>query len=297
MLDEHRRYELVVRPRGRSSADEYFHNGAVWIEGREGNNYTIDIKNNTNQRALFIVSVDGLDVLDGQPAGPKSKGYVVSPYSAISVPGWKVNDKEAAEFIFSRSRDSYVSEIGGSPTNTGVIGAMVFREYVPPPVQWPPRTYYTTVAGTAGDLTFGGATWNQLKVGDSCLGAGRGMSSGKGTINTVLEKTRSVSAAQLADLQLGEIAQNAASGVIASSPVTQEIGTGFGDATSWNTVNTSFTRANPDTPDAILALYYNTARNLEKMGIRLRKRRDVSYQANPFPGYSTGCKPPPGWTP
>ena len=80
-----------------------------------------------------------------------------------------------------------------------------------------------------------------------------------------------------------------------ASPVTQEIGTGFGDATTWQTTTTNFTRANPTTPDSILAVYYNTARNLEKMGIQLKKRKDVSRVANAFPAYDPGCKPPPGW--
>ena len=90
------------------------------------------------------------------------------------------------------------------------------------------------------------------------------------------------------------MAQNA----VTSSPVTQDVGTGFGNATQWQTQATQFRRANPDQPDAVVAMYYNTARNLEKMGIRLRRKRDVSYQANPFPAYNnpSGCKPPDGWS-
>jgi len=143
MLDNARRYEMIVRPRGRTPADEYYHNGVVWIEGREGNNYTIDIRNNTDRRALFIVSVDGLDVLAGQPAGPSSQGYVVNAHDTVSIPGWKLDDQQAAEFFFSRSRDSYVNAIGGSTSNTGVIGAMVFSEYVETLNPFNITTYYT----------------------------------------------------------------------------------------------------------------------------------------------------------
>lgn len=296
MLDNGRNYELLVRPRGRTPADEYYYNGAVWIEGREGNNYTIDICNNTHRQALFIVSVDGLDVIEGQPAGPKSQGYVVGPRETISIPGWKLNNQEAAEFFFSRSRDSYVNAIGGTTTNTGVIGAMVFSEYVEP-MRY--EDYYISkgVGGTSVTGLNPTMPWSSISnaplVGGTITSASLNATAAaipRAPMNVILENTRRI------DPNAGIMAQQQSYNAISSSPVTQDVGTGFGQATTWQTQTTRFRRANPDHPDAVLALYYNTARNLEKMGIRLRKKRDVSYQANPFPGYTTtGCKPPPGW--
>ena len=270
MLDSARHYELVVRPRGRSPADEYYHNGTIWIEGREGNNYTIDIRNNTYTRALFIISVDGLDVLNGQPAGPASQGYIVNPMDTVSIPGWKLNNNEAAEFYFSRSRDSYVNSIGGSTSNTGVIGAMVFSEHVAPTTY---QLSHISNSVSSRPIYNGAVTYDSWSPG-------RGMSGGSLSAQV---KSAAASASMLS--------VNA----ITSSPVTQEVGTGFGNTTQWQTTAISFQRASPDRPDAILALYYNTARNLEKMGIKLRKKRDVSYKADPFPAYSDGCKPPDGW--
>lgn len=289
MLDNGRNYELLVRPRGRTPADEYYHNGAVWIEGREGNNYTIDIRNNTHRRALFIVSVDGLDVIEGQPAGPKSQGYVVGPRETISIPGWKLNNQEAAEFFFSRSRDSYVNAIGGTTTNTGVIGAMVFAEYQITGIDpFGISVYYS------GNAT----NHNMRSYNSGWVGSALTESSDRRINASMVQSAAAAMPMNAAEVKtsggiLGIAAQQS---VVTSSPVTQDVGTGFGQATTWQTHTTQFRRANPDHPDAVLALYYNTARNLEKMGIRLRKKRDVSYQANPFPGYTTtGCKPPTGW--
>ena len=280
MLDNARRYEMIVRPRGRTPADEYYHNGAVWIEGREGNNYTIDIRNNTPTRALFIVSVDGLDVLAGQPAGPASQGYVLGAYETISIPGWKINNQEAAEFFFSRSRDSYVNAIGGTTTNTGVIGAMVFSEYLQPMIN-----HYVTTSWNSGSLA----------GGTGAPSARQWASLTNTPIGAISAASYGASAHEVKTAG-GIIGQQLSHNAITSSPVTQDVGTGFGQATTWQTQTTQFRRANPDHPDTVLALYYNTARNLEKMGIRLRKKRDVSYQANPFPGYSSSvCNPPPGW--
>jgi len=121
-------YEMQIRPNGRAAADEYLHNGNIWIEGREGSKYTIYLKNNDWRRAQFIVSVDGLDILDGLPAGIHSRGYVLSPNQSMEIPGWRLNNREAAEFYFSKKSNSYVNQIGGTVANTGVIGCMVFGE-------------------------------------------------------------------------------------------------------------------------------------------------------------------------
>jgi hypothetical protein len=315
MLDSQRKYELKVRPLGRKAADEYYHNGSIWIEGRNGNSYTVDISNHTNQRALFIVSVDGLDVLKGKPAGPDSEGYVVDANSTVSIPGWKLNDKEAAEFFFSRNDDSYVNSIGGSTSNTGVIGAMVFSEmvYIQPATTW---TGLQSIGGTATPSPF----WNHLpttntvgwtdpydvfgssssSVTDSGLA---GPSGSPGPAGAVGQYSATLSAnavgvnsiARRVTYDSHSAIPTSSKSVFASSPVSQEIGTGFGDTTSWQTTTTTFTRANPSTPDVILAVYYNTARNLEKMGIQLRKRKDVGRTANAFPAYEPGCKPPERW--
>jgi hypothetical protein len=309
MLDSQRKYELRVRPLGRNAADEYYHNGSIWIEGRNGNSYTVDISNHTNRRALFIVSVDGLDVLKGKPAGPESEGYVVDAYSTLSIPGWKLNDKEAAEFFFSRNDDSYVNSIGGSTANTGVIGAMVFGEMIytsisnnfrdylnvastPAPAYW---LYNTTTTSTPYDpiVTHGAGTSTTL--GPIATGTGAVGGVGYGQYHATLQSTLTGSNTVARRVDTSSTTGITSAVNMISSPVTQDIGTGFGDATTWQTTTTTFTRANPTTPDCILAVYYNTARNLEKMGIQLKKRKDVSRTANAFPAYDPGCKPPPGW--
>jgi len=87
---------------------------------------------------------------------------------------------------------------------------------------------------------------------------------------------------------------------VAESNSSQDVGTGFGHATDWHTNEAQFTKRNPSQPDALIAIYYNTAKNLQKMGIRLKTKHNPSYQANPFPAYaspSNGCPTPSGWRP
>lgn len=225
MYCANRQYEMLVRPLSRTAADEYLHNGNIWIEGREGNGYVIELRNHSTTRAMFIVSVDGLDVLQGKPAGPHSNGFLVPARGLTIVQGWTINNQQAAAFVFSRKSTSYVNQIGGSTTNTGVIGAMVFAEK--------PQVY----------------------------------------------TTQSYSPRQ----------------TIMASSYSSNLGTGFGETLQQNLIQEQFEKATPNTPQAIMAVYYNTAKNLEKMGIKLRRRRDVSYQADPFPAYNTGCPIPPTW--
>ena len=103
MFDPSAQYELSVCPLGRRPADEYYHQGQVWVEGREGSTYTLRFTNRSPNRVLAIFSVDGLDVVKGQPAGHLSEGYVVNGNSTLDIPGWKLDSATAAEFYFSRS--------------------------------------------------------------------------------------------------------------------------------------------------------------------------------------------------
>jgi hypothetical protein len=293
MLDNSRRYELIVRPLGRSPADEYYHNGTTWIEGRDGNRYVVEIANNSTSNIEVVVSVDGLDVLEGKAAGPDSRGYVISALSRISIPGWKLNNAEAAEFFFSRGTDSYVSSIGGAVSNTGVIGAMVFHErpvyqyataypfiiggqiyngYPPPVPDWT-STSLTTTTGMYAPID----SYNIVSGTNNITGTSFG---------SILRSTGTTSAKTAGVVQTQQ------------SVVTQEVGTGLGDATEWATKEVTFNRNNPTEPDSIMAIYYDSARNLERMGIMLRKKSRTASSANPFPAYSSsspGCITPPGW--
>ena len=267
MFDPSAKFQLEVLPNGRRPADEYFHQNSMWIEGRENSVYTLKFTNRSSTRVLVILSVDGLDVIKGQPAGPNSEGYVVNANDTLEVKGWKLNNNSAAEFVFSKAGKSYVAASGNDTSNTGVIGAMVFRERQQ--ITWTSPYAYTGLRGMYGPQ-------------------GSGMSTG--SINSV---------DYISSASLGTTSVTKGITPVAQSLVTQDVGTGFGDAVDFNTYTINFEREDQNNPDAVLALYYNTAKNLERMGIVLRSKNsiDTSGSANPFPAYYNGVKPPPGWTP
>jgi hypothetical protein len=234
-MHSNRGYEMVVRPKGRTPATMYLYKGKCWIEGRENSNYFIELKNNTGNRVMAVVSVDGLSVTNGQLASFDSDGFLVEPYGTVSLPGWMLNNQTAAEFVFGKKENSYATQIGESG-NTGVIGAAWFTEK-PKPIKY--------VKGIRGITA----------------------SSGVGMMS---------------------------SNSIVASGYTQSLGTEFGESVGFATTQVAFEKAS-NTPETVMLIYYDTAQNLQKMGIRLKERYTYSIP-DAFPASKSDfCKPPPSW--
>lgn len=264
-------HELVVLVKDRP-VTEYHHEGATYIEGRNGSNYELKLRNRTNRRVLYIPSVDGLSVLDGKQAGVKSPGYVVDPYGEITITGWKVDSETAAKFEFRPHDGSYAAQSGKGVVNNGVIGVMVFPEKKAaevfdthfkgltlrgdPTPYWSNNTRYGSGEASLKALRAGAATQASFSAGIASAG-----------INSVLSQSTNT----LEDTGLG---------------------TGFGEATTFVTRTVEFVRENEKNPSATLAVYYDTKKGLERRGIIVNRSRPTA-APNPFP--ADGCTPPPGW--
>lgn len=110
----------------------YWHNGQRWIAGTPGHRYSVSLRNTTPGRILGVVSVDGINAVSGETADWSQRGYVLAPWQAFDVLGWRKSQSHVADFVFTALDDSYAARTG-RPDNTGVIGVAVFREAVPPP--------------------------------------------------------------------------------------------------------------------------------------------------------------------
>lgn len=125
-------YELEVLVNG-APAPTFWHRGETYVLGRLGERYTLRLHNRTDRRVEVVVSVDGRDVLDGEPAGFAKGGYLVPAHGAVEIDGWRLSLSEVAAFRFSRVADSYAARTG-SARDVGVIGVAVFPErWTPPP--------------------------------------------------------------------------------------------------------------------------------------------------------------------
>jgi hypothetical protein len=86
------------------------------------------VKNETRKRLEVVLSVDGLDALDGESASVKKRGYILAPRETLSVEGFRVYDGSVAAFRFTNVGDTYAQRRHGQTGNVGVIGLAVFAE-------------------------------------------------------------------------------------------------------------------------------------------------------------------------
>ena len=122
----------VVQDSDREPLTEYGHNGKIYVAGERGQAYSLQLRNPTNLPVLAVVSVDGVNVLDGKTASYAGAGYVIPAYGTAEIKGWRKSLSEVARFNFSGTDQSYATRTGRA-ANVGVIGAALFRMKTPPP--------------------------------------------------------------------------------------------------------------------------------------------------------------------
>ena len=102
--------------------------GRLLVNGTAGENYIIAVRNHSQARLKALLSVDGLDVLDGQPAAYHKGGYIISPGNTLMVRGFRRSQETVAAFRFSGVDESYVAKRYGDTRQVGVIGIALFHE-------------------------------------------------------------------------------------------------------------------------------------------------------------------------
>jgi hypothetical protein len=118
---------MTLRNEYGSSLSAVYANGRTSAIGEAGQRYIISLQNNSPDRFEVVLSVDGLDVLDGREAAYGKRGYLLEPHASIDIEGFRQSDDHVAAFRFGSVRDSYAARTGGA-RNVGVIGCAVFAE-------------------------------------------------------------------------------------------------------------------------------------------------------------------------
>jgi hypothetical protein len=257
--------------------EEYQHNGRTFVEGRNGSEYKIRIKNNDSARICFVVSVDGLSIIDGKECASTSPGYLLNPLQTLDIACYKVDDKTGAKFVFGSKEKSYSAEIGKGTDNVGVIGGMVYRDqFKPILVQKMPRTF----DGTAVQHN-----WNtfQSSVGPGWWGGSATAIGGAAPTSTTGWSTNLGAQALYTNTSVGDA-------VTQGMPAEEQLGTMFGDAMQWQTQTVAFDRE--FSPRATFEIFYDSRKNLERRGIKFEHK--LPPLPNAFPG-NPGCAPPSGW--
>lgn len=101
--------------------------GRNLVAATDGQRYQIVIRNTTSARFEVVTSVDGLDVIDGKPAGVDRRGYLVDPQAELVIDGFRQSDDQVAAFRFGKVAASYAAATAGD-ADVGVIGIALFAE-------------------------------------------------------------------------------------------------------------------------------------------------------------------------
>ncbi|WP_343713217.1 hypothetical protein [Inquilinus sp.] len=101
--------------------------GDLHLQGRSGDLYRLAFDNRGRRTVEVVATVDGLDVISGQPGSIANRGYVVRPGERLVIEGFRKGEDEVAAFRFAAPDDAYAANTPqGDPRNIGVIGVALF---------------------------------------------------------------------------------------------------------------------------------------------------------------------------
>ncbi len=111
--------------------------GNYYLKGKSGQPYLLVYRNNGHNTYEIVASVDGIDVINGQPASQYNEGYVLEPKGILIIEGFRKSDDAVASFIFSKPEDAYAANTlqAKLANNIGIIGTAVYRLYDPKAIQ------------------------------------------------------------------------------------------------------------------------------------------------------------------
>jgi hypothetical protein len=248
-----------VRIVGPSTHDlrTFQHNGRSYVLGTVGERYAVVLSNPTAQRVEAVLSIDGLDAIDGTPADYAHKrGYILPAYGNATIEGFRTSIDEVATFRFSSVADSYAGRLGQA-RDVGVIGVAFFPERPPVaiaavPPSPPPSDDWEEQRSSPGDPTPRPSRTAPAARKAEAAPAASPMAPPSGA----------------ADLS-GRSSNGVGSGRARAAEERKGLGTEFGEARESHVQETAFIRANATSPSAMLVLRYNDRPGLTALGIRV----------------------------
>jgi hypothetical protein len=239
----------------------------TYVMGTIGERYVIHLTNRTSRRVEAVVSVDGLDAIDGRAADYQGKrGYLVPAYGEITVEGFRTSLEQVAAFRFSSVADSFAGR-KGQARDVGVIGVAFFPErelrVMRPAPPYPYAERAPSAAPAAPTARDGAA-------------AGEASSA---------EAPR-------------ERAEKRSDDERRSRPIDRPgLGTEFGEQRGSSVQYTSFQRQSPNHPASLVEIRYNDRRGLLALGVPVDGCSDddvaLRETARPFRGNGFATPPPP----
>lgn len=104
----------------------------AYVEALNGENYSLNIRNHSNQRLGLVIAVDGRNIISGKKSKLKHNEnmYILGPHETQSYSGWRTSSKDIHRFYFTESENSY-AEAFDDDSAMGVIAVAVYEEKQP----------------------------------------------------------------------------------------------------------------------------------------------------------------------
>ena len=81
------------------SVRQYNQDGNTYIEARAGTEYSIKINNNSWERKMAVITVDGVNVISGQPQSSDiGEGYIINARNSIDIKGFRKDSSSVGAF-------------------------------------------------------------------------------------------------------------------------------------------------------------------------------------------------------
>lgn len=108
-----------------------------YVEAFAGRNYAIVLRNNTANRIGVLLTVDGLNVVNGEITrqSPNEPMYVLDPWESATIQGWRTSLNEVRRFVFVDEQRSYAARTDQANADMGWIRVLAFREQRPVAIQ------------------------------------------------------------------------------------------------------------------------------------------------------------------
>jgi hypothetical protein len=296
-------YDVQVITEDGDTAPTYAMRGRYYVQGNLNQRYIIRVTNPTPSRVEAVVSVDGLDVVDGESGDLAKRGYIVPAYGEVRIEGFRTSLADVATFRFSSVDGSYAGR-KGKASNVGVIAVAIFEEKAPPPdvqiiqpdvtVRPRPRPYYRYDEDDSV-ASRGGAARDKKAATATAPSAGEAGGDMGGAVGRAQPAPRMRPPVDDREEAWDEPAPPPVTTQTAPRTNRLGLGTEFGEQRYSAASYTKFVRA-PGRPIAIAELRYNDAQGLMALGIPVAPMPDegeimMRETADPFPG-DRFAKPP-----
>lgn len=275
-------YELEVLVDG-VAATSFVHEGETHVLGEQGRRYVLRVHNRSGQRVEAVVSVDGLDVIDGKSADfARKRGYLVPAHGFVDIEGFRTSEREVATFRFAAVADSYAAKTGRA-RDVGVIGVAVFPERVRRPV-----LAYPSVSSSRHSFDAESAPRSSAPA-KAEQPAPTAAPSAPDALGGRAEASRAPASGGASGASLDRSYEHKRRG----------LGTEFGEARSSEIREVAFERARATRPAVVLGARYDDRAGLIALGIdvdgELRDAHDLALRrtATPFPSSPRRFATPP----